>query len=237
MMQELTVESKKVGLTMNTAKTKIMSNHEKTDIIVNNCKIEYVDEYSYLGQIISPVDQMQKEIENRINSGWKRFWSLKEVMKNPEIGIKEKRKVFDSCILPCLTYGCQTWALTNNHVRQLKVCQSKMERSMLSVKLADKMRLETIRKTTKVKDIIHTVRKLKWKWVGHMLRSPIEKWSRKLTMWYPREGKRSRGRPRKRWEDDIKEVAGPLWRRTAMDRRKWRALGEAYAERQADDIT
>ncbi|KAL0830991.1 hypothetical protein ABMA28_001879 [Loxostege sticticalis] len=37
-------------------------------IEVNGNPIEYVDQYTYLGQIISPVDQTQKEIETRIRS-------------------------------------------------------------------------------------------------------------------------------------------------------------------------
>ncbi|GBP84317.1 hypothetical protein EVAR_66305_1 [Eumeta japonica] len=43
---------------------------------------------------------------------------------------------------------------------------------------------------------------------------------------------RSKGRQTKRWEDDLKKVAGPLWLRTAKQRHKWKALEEAFVERQ-----
>ncbi|CAB3256213.1 unnamed protein product [Arctia plantaginis] len=43
----------------------------------------------------------------------------------------------------------------------------------------------------------------------------------------------SRGRQPKRWEDDLKQVAGPEWLRTAKDRNKWKSLEEAFVERQA----
>ncbi|GBO99235.1 FERM domain-containing protein 5 [Eumeta japonica] len=52
--------------------------------------------------------------------------------------------------------------------------------------------------------------------------------------WYPRDGKRNKGRPIKRWEDDIKGVAGPEWTRIARDRDRWKSLEEAFLERQAD---
>ncbi|GBP38882.1 hypothetical protein EVAR_32398_1 [Eumeta japonica] len=44
---------------------------------------------------------------------------------------------------------------------------------------------------------------------------------------------RSKGRQTKRWEDDLKKVAGPLWLHTAKQRNEWKALEEAFAERQA----
>lgn len=234
MLTQLERESKIVGLTMNTEKTKLMTNHVKTPISLNSNQIEYVDQYTYLGQIISPEHQMQKEINIRISSAWKRFWSLKEVMKNPHISMKDKRRVYESCILPCMTYGAQTWALTEKHSGALKVCQTKMERSILNIKLRDKVKLTNIRTKTKISDVTYTVKKLKWKWVGHMIRNKRNKWSKDVTMWYPRDGKRRKGRQRKRWEDDIKKMAGTTWRRKATNRKLWQSLGEAYAKGQTD---
>ncbi|CAH2237406.1 jg11261 [Pararge aegeria aegeria] len=51
---------------------------------------------------------------------------------------------------------------------------------------------------------------------------------------YSRDGKRNRGRPYRRWEDDIKQTAGPNWRRVAHDRKQWRELEEAFANRQSE---
>ena len=83
MLQQLSDQSIKAGLTMNTSKTKIMTNASQlNNIIVNNEKIEYVNEYVYLGQIIAPQDTMHKEIDRRIANTWKRFWSLSEIMTN-----------------------------------------------------------------------------------------------------------------------------------------------------------
>ena len=37
----------------------------------------------------------------------------------------------------------------------------------------------------------------------------------------------------KRWEDDIKRVADPVWTRIARDRRRWKYLEKALIEGQA----
>lgn len=103
---------------------------------------------------------MQNEIPE--NKAWKRFWSLKEVMKNPHIPLKDKT-VFNSCIFqPCLIHRAQTWALTNKQSGALRVCQNTMERSIPNLKLKDKIELQNIRNNTKVTDVTYTMKKLEW---------------------------------------------------------------------------
>ncbi|CAH0723827.1 unnamed protein product, partial [Brenthis ino] len=139
MIKDLAAKSKEVGLERNKNKTK------HVDITINGDLFDYVTEYVYLGQIISPSDQMTKEINKRIAYGWKKYWSLKEVIKSKVLGIHLKRKTFDICILLCLTYGCETWSLTKFHREKLSKCQRAMERSTLGVKLKDKIRNDDIR--------------------------------------------------------------------------------------------
>ncbi|KAG6462790.1 hypothetical protein O3G_MSEX013475 [Manduca sexta] len=110
-----------------------------------------------------------------------------------------------------------------------------MERSILNIKLKDKIKLINIRNKTKVIDVPYTVKKLKWEWAGHMLRNSKNKWTKDVTMWYSRDGKRRQGRQNIRWEDDIKKIAGPTWQRKAANRKLWKTLGEAYAKGQADN--
>lgn len=63
---------------------------------------------------------MQKEIETRIGKAWRYFWSLKKIMKNPHMPMKYKTKIFNSCILSCLT--CEaTWAVTKKHYSALSL--------------------------------------------------------------------------------------------------------------------
>lgn len=149
--------------------------------------------------------------------------------------IKEKRKVYNMCILPCLTYGCQTWALTEKLTRKINVCQNGIERSVIGIRRKDRIRLENIKSITKFKDAGKICKSLKWQWTGHMLRERNGKWTKTILEWYPRDGKRSKGRQPKRWEDDLKKTAGPDWMRTAKDRDMWKSLEEAYVEGQAEE--
>ena len=74
---------------------------------------------------------------------------------------------------------------------------------MLKLKIKDKVPYTEIRKRTRVQDIVQFVLKQKWKWAGHVARLDDNRWTQRVTEWQPREGRRSRGRQRKRWRDDL----------------------------------
>ncbi|GBP21853.1 hypothetical protein EVAR_6825_1 [Eumeta japonica] len=75
--------------------------------------------------------------------------------------------------------------------RALRVCQNRMESSMLNNKLQDKIKLTNIRSETKVEDVTYTVKKLNW--VGHTI-SKKKKWTKEVIVWCPRDGKRRKSK-------------------------------------------
>lgn len=229
MIRELSEKSKKVGLSLNAEKTKIITNGEPHKVTVDGKQVEYVEEYIYLGQLVSFRDCTVKEIQRRIALAWKKFWSLKEIMKNKNVPINIKRKIYECTILPCLTYGCQTWSLRKEDEEKIAICQRKMEKSMLGIKHSDKISNKEIRNKTKLIDVKERTRILKWNWAGHICRQENNRWTKKVTEWIPRDGKRKKGRQKKRWRDIFSERCGPAWVQMARDRERWRDLGEAYA--------
>ena len=164
----------------------------------------------------------------RIRAGWSCFGKNKEILKDKQLPISLKKQVIDQCILPTMTYGCQTWSLNKQMTNKLRTAQRAMERKMLDLKLKDKIPCAEIRKRTKIIDIIEYTLKQKWKWAGHIARVKDNRWTRRCTEWQPRRGKRSRGRPSRRWQDDITEKEGTTWIRKATDRRRWKTLMEGY---------
>lgn len=71
-------KSRKVGVTMNTSKTKAMINTSEDNIILNDEPFEFVKEYTYLDQQMSIFDIMSKEIDTGIEKAWKCYWGLKK---------------------------------------------------------------------------------------------------------------------------------------------------------------
>lgn len=235
MLQDLNEKSKEIGLKMNLDKTKIISNSQE-DITIENTIIEKVEKYIYLGHIIKNEKENQTlEIKRRIQQTWAAFGKLSFIFKDKNIPIYLKRKTYDSCILPVATYGLETMAMTKKVAEQLRVTQRAMERIMLGVRLIDKIPNTEIRRRTRVTDIMDKIARLRWQWVAHVARQNTEKWSYRVTFWRPRETKRSVGRPRKRWIDDIVTIAGKQWMRTARNKKAWKQLEEAYIQHWMND--
>ena len=228
-MNNLNSESMKVGLKIHKGKTKYMTNYaDNEDILIGQQKIEKVTEFKYLGQTTHLKDTTKEEIYARIRAGWSCFGKNKEILQDKQLPISLKKQVMDQCILPTMTYGCQTWSLNKQMTNKLRTAQRAMERKMLDLKLKDKIPCAEIRKRTKIIDIIEYTLKQKWKWAGHIARLKDNRWTRRCTEWQPRRGKRSRGRPSRRWQDDITEKEGTTWIRKATDRRRWKTLMEGY---------
>lgn len=60
--------------------------------------------------------------------------------------------------------------------------------------IKDKVKLETFQNQTKISDVTYCIRKLKWRWAGHMMRNNNEKWAKDVTEWWPKLNKRKLGR-------------------------------------------
>lgn len=228
MLDTLHKASRQVGLEMNITKTKVMTNFKKSNIGIDNDFINYVDHYIYLGkQIGFNRESNSLEVERRVKHTWNKYWSYKEIFKS-EMPIKIKKTIMDSCLIPCLTYACQTWKFTNKIKNKIVTCQRGMERSMMNIKKIEKINHTKIRSKTKTIDALSYSQKLKWKWAGHIARLKDQRWTKTVTLWRGPSGKRCRGRPYARWDDEIKKIAGPKWHQIAQDREKWKALEEAF---------
>ena len=81
MLQELSDESRQMGLKMNITKTKVMV-VDNTPINVNNVLIENIPGYVYLGQHYSLEEKNQdKEIQRRIMAGWAAYAKHRDIFK------------------------------------------------------------------------------------------------------------------------------------------------------------
>ena len=56
--------------------------------------------------------------------------------------------------------------------------------------------------------VIEQISSMKGQWAGHIACMDNSKRAKITTEWTSRDGKRKRGRPKRRWRDDIEEEAG-----------------------------
>ena len=69
----------------------------------------------------------------------------------------------------------------------------------------DKIRNTTIRQNLKVESVLSVIERNQFRWYGHVQRMADTRDVKRIYNWKPKQ-KRPIGRPRKRWEDQIKEI-------------------------------
>ena len=139
-----------MGLKMNIAKTKVMVVHN-TPINMNNVLIETVQGYVDLGQHYSIKERNQdKEIQRKIMAGWAAYAKHRDIFKR-NLAICLNRQVYNSCVLPAMTYGAETWTLTKEAQNKVAAAQTKMERSMLSITYKDRTTNIWVRERTNIR--------------------------------------------------------------------------------------
>ena len=131
MLDEVSDASRRMGLKMNIAKAKVLA-VDNTPRNVTNMLIENVQGYVYLGQhYILKEKNHDKEIQRRIMAGWAAYAKHRHIFKS-NLAICLKRQVYNSCVLPAMTYGAETWTLTKQAQNKPAAAQTNMERSMLN---------------------------------------------------------------------------------------------------------
>ena len=124
MLQELADESENQGLKMNKSKTNMMMEND-TPIFVNNTQIENLESYINLGQGYSTrYKNKDKKIQRRITAGRTAFAKHRDIFKS-NIGTCLLRQVYNTCVLPAMTYGVETWALTTQAKNNLAAADKK----------------------------------------------------------------------------------------------------------------
>ena len=138
-------------------------------------------------------------------------------------------------ILPVVLYGCETWYLTLREGRRLRVFENRVLGRVFGPKKDEviggwrKLHNEDLSDLYSLPHIVRVVKSRKMKCAGHMARMGEGRGVHRVLVGKP-EGKRPLGRPRRRWEDNIKmdlqEVGGDCedWMELAQDRDRWRGL-------------
>lgn len=99
---------------------------KKCVFTIGNQTLEVVYEHIYLGQLQTGEPTHVKEIHCRKNMGWHAYGRHSKLV-NGNLPLSLKRKLYNYCILPVLTYGEETWRITKKLERKLRTTQRAME--------------------------------------------------------------------------------------------------------------
>ena len=115
-----------------------------------------------------------------------------------------KLELYRVLVLSIATYGAETWSLKKSDEQRLRVFEMACLRKILGVTRLDKIRNTRIRERLNYhKDLIASIQIKKLKYFGHITRMKNSRYP-KILLEGTIHGTRPRGRPEKKWIDDIK---------------------------------
>jgi len=239
--EALVVAAEEIGLEVNAVKTEymVMSGDRNAgrghSVKIDNSSIERVEEFKYLGTTLTDQNSIQKEIKSRLKLGNAYYHSVQNLLSSRLLPKNLKIKIYRIIILPVVLYGCETWSRTLREERRLRVCENRVLRRVCGSKRDEvtgewrKLHNDELNDLYSLPNIVWVVKSRRMRWAGHVARMGEDRGVHRVLVGKPEE-KRPFGRPRRRWEDNIKmdlqEVGGGRGERMelAQDRDRWRAL-------------
>nr|CDJ83180.1 RNA-directed DNA polymerase (reverse transcriptase) domain containing protein [Haemonchus contortus] len=244
MLRRLEEQGSQCGLTIVTSKTKVMRNSfsSGTPVLLEGSPIEDLDGYVYLGSQLNMRNDLTEEMKRRREAATDAFESIEIIVKNTE-NDKLRARLFNSTVLPALTYAGETWALTKSLEKQLLSIHVSLERRLLNLSQSQQIELNyaDVRAMSKVKDVLLHVDEAKHRFDGYLMRAKDGRWS-SATVQY--EKKRLPGRPALKWADSLahrNNVYDPntlkiitCWTALAQNREQWRRSWDPRKTNRAD---
>ena len=98
--------AKRVGLNISTKKTKVMTiNAPVEPVVLNEEPLEEVEDFTYLGSILSKDNGAGKDIKARLNKGCAAFAQLQPIWKANNYSLRTKLQLYNSnvkSVLQCM---------------------------------------------------------------------------------------------------------------------------------------
>ncbi|KAJ4442509.1 hypothetical protein ANN_04096 [Periplaneta americana] len=185
-------------------------------------------------------------LEHRVNSG-RSICEEKRVIERSEDDdddygydddVDDDDRIYKTVILPVVLYGCEAWTLTLRAEHRFRVFENKVLRKIFGAKRDEitggwrKLHNTELHALYSSPDIIRNIKSRRFRWAGHVAHMDESRNAYRVLVGRP-EGKRLLGRPRRRWEENIKMNLGEVgyddrdWINLAQDRNQWRAYVRA----------
>lgn len=217
-LERLQHNAKKVGLKINVSKTKLMRirTNNTQPLSINGVAIEDVEEFCYLGAIITKTRGTDADIQNRINKARNAYFALNKIWWSNSMSTNLKLRIFDACVVSILLYGCETWGKHQN-LKRLETFVNKCLRRILRIfwpRLISN--IELLRLANNREPLSKMVTRRKWRWIGHTFRKPAGDITKNALDWNP-QGSRRPGRPGNTWrrtiENDVTQKGKTVFRK------------------------
>ena len=159
------LDRKRYKMEIGPDKTKVMTNNPngfQREIKIKGQRLEEVDNFNYLGAIISN-EGSKPEILSRITHTTAALSRLKIIWRDKNISLASKVKLMRTFILSTFLYVCESWTLTAETERRIQALKMWCYRRLLNISHKDHVTNEDrIQNAAGVHDDLLTMVKIVW---------------------------------------------------------------------------
>ena len=142
MVEKFVLVCEKRLLKVNVDKSKIVVFEHDGDtncvISINGEYLEVVDEFKYLGSMLSKNGLCKSEIDNRVLKGRSVSGAIKKLLNQRHLSIQCARALHEGILVPTLLYGNETVTMYDRDVSRLQAVEMNMLRNDVGVKRWDR---------------------------------------------------------------------------------------------------
>jgi hypothetical protein len=117
-------------------------------------------------------------------------------------------KLYNTLVLSTFLYGSENWTLTASQRRRIEAAETKLFRPLASYALYDYKTNDSIRLELQTDCILDKIDEYRRTWLLHLQRMPQNRIPLKSYLYSP-QGKKTIGRPKKRWRQQLWRRNGP----------------------------
>jgi len=108
-----------------------------------SAKLELVDKFCHLGDMLSVDGDADASVEARIRIGWNKFRQLVPLLTNKDVSLIMRGRLCSSCVRRSMLRGSETWPVRKENVVALQRAEMGMVRWMCGVKLKDRCQVRS----------------------------------------------------------------------------------------------
>ena len=230
LLNVVTKKSERLGLKVNCDKTYAMAASKKVQalvcsVTVDSVQIEQVEYFKYLGSWITSGGRSDRDIRCRIGQAKQVFMDMRNLLCARKIELGVRKRLLKCYSWSVLLNGCESWTISKGMEQKLMAAEMWFWRRMMRISWTDKLNNEAVLEKVGVeRQLLNTIRRRQWKFVGHVLRR--EGWIEKNILEAEMGGKRARGRQRLKMLDWMMErlriKGGKQLGNVAMNRKRWK---------------
>ena len=140
---------------------------------------EAVQQFCYLGDMLSTGGGAEASSVTRTRCAWKKFRELLPVLSSRTFSLKKKGTFYQACVRPVLLYGSETWPVKEEELVRLHHTEMSMLRWMSHATFKDRISSKDLLTKFDLLPVRRVVQRNRLRWFGHVVRMDNDNWVKK----------------------------------------------------------